>query len=135
MAKFTMQCNKTQWLGGLAALSLAALLASCSPGSVIDRLPNEMGGLPADAPKRSAAPPPYPAVHDVPGPRSGTSSTLSDADQLRLEKELAAARSRQEALQDPTIKSRGDAATAAGANAMENAKAAAKKKPTPPNAQ
>ena len=131
-----MRCNiagRCLWVA--VALSLAATLASCSPGPMIDRLPNDLGGLPADAPKRSAAPPPYPAVHDLPSTRSGSSSALSDSEQLKLEKDLAAARSRQEAMQDPTIKQRGAAATEAGANAMENAKAAAKKKPTPPNPQ
>ena len=131
-----MRCNiRTRWASALAALLLAGLLASCSPGPVLDRVPTEMGGLPSGAPPRSAAPPPYPAIHDVPAPRAGNSSALSDTEQLKLEKELAAARKQQEALQDPTIKARGAAATTAGANAMENAKAAAKKKPAPQNVQ
>jgi hypothetical protein len=123
--------------GALLALagSFAALLASCS-GPLIDRLPTELGGLPADTPQRNPTPPPYPAVHDVP---SRPTTPLSDEDQLKLEKELAAARKRQETLQDPTIKERGAAANASSSSAMEKAKeagkAAAKKKPSEPNTQ
>jgi hypothetical protein len=79
----------------LAALSLGAfaVLAGCSSGQVIDDLPANVG-LPADAPARPATPYQYPAVHDMPPPR--TSEPMSAEDQLRLEKELTAARNRQE---------------------------------------
>jgi hypothetical protein len=49
---------------------------------------------------------------------------------LTLEKELSAARKRQEGLQNPKSKSRADEATAKSAAAMEKARAAAKKKPS-----
>jgi hypothetical protein len=120
----------------LGAAAIPAL-AGCSPGAVIDRVPTELGGLPSDTPQRSQAPPPYPAVHDIPASRPDP--TLSDEDQLRLERELAASRKLQEGLQDPTIKTRGDAANAAANSAMEKAKEAAKdaakKKPSAPNDQ
>jgi hypothetical protein len=79
----------------LAALSLGAFvaLAGCSSGQVIDDLPANLG-LPADAPARPATPYQYPAVHDMPPPR--TSAPMSAEDQLRLEKELTAVRNRQE---------------------------------------
>lgn len=76
----------------LAVLSLAAL-AGCSSSQVIDDLPAVVG-LPADAPARPATPYLYPAVHDMPPPR--TTEPMSAEDQLKMEKELAAARDRQE---------------------------------------
>jgi hypothetical protein len=86
----------------LAALALAAALAGCAPGPVIDRLPGEVGGLPAGAPVRPAATSyQYPAVHDMPPARSVT--PMSEEDQVKLEKDLAAIRDRQarEATEDP----------------------------------
>jgi len=85
----------------LTALGLAAVLAGCAPGSVIDRLPGEVGGLPADAPARPATSYQYPAVHDMPPARSAT--PMSEEEQVKLEKDLAAIRDRQarEATEDP----------------------------------
>jgi len=60
--------------------------------TVADRTPTAMGGLPEDTPARPSTPSAYPAVNDVPPPRSST--VLSSADQKKLEDELAAARSR-----------------------------------------
>jgi hypothetical protein len=68
-------------------------------------------GLPADAPARPATPAAYPAVHDMPPQRPEV--LLNDVEQQRLEDELVAARTRQQA------------ETAGGA-------ASAKKRPTPP---
>ena len=59
-----------------------------------EELPQSMGGLPADAPKAPKTPYKYPAVHDMPPPRA--TPTMSDADQVRLEKELQQARDRVE---------------------------------------
>jgi hypothetical protein len=59
-----------------------------------DRLPSDLGGLPAGAPARSATTYQYPAVHDMPPPRS--TKTMSEEEQVRLEKELRAVRDRQE---------------------------------------
>jgi hypothetical protein len=101
----------------LAALSLAAL-AGCSSGQVIDDLPAAVA-LPADTPARPATPYQYPAVHDMPPPRS--TEPMSAEDQLRLEKELTAARNRQE--------DRKPADEKALQAAKKNAKRPAKKKP------
>lgn len=84
----------------LAAVLLAAtVLAGC--GSMSERLSEKMAampgvGLPADAPPRPTTPQAYPAVLDMPPPRSNT--VLNDAEQQRLENELVAARSRQQTL-------------------------------------
>jgi hypothetical protein len=118
--------------GWVVTGALAVSASACSPGSMVDRLPTEMGGLPATAPQRNAAPPPYPAVHDVPAARA---APLSDEQQLKLEKGLTAARTRQEAMQDKNVKARGDAATARANEAIEKARAAAQKKPPKPENQ
>lgn len=76
-----------------AALSLAAVLAGCAPGPIIDRLPGELG-LPAGAPARPETPYEYPAVHDMPPNRA--SSPMTEEEQVRLEKELINVRDRQE---------------------------------------
>ena len=76
-----------------AALGLAALLAGCAPGPIIDRLPGELG-LPAGAPARPETPYEYPAVHDMPPDRA--SSPMTEEEQVRLEKELINVRDRQE---------------------------------------
>ena len=81
-----------QW----SALGLAAVLAGCSPGPIIDRLPTDLG-LPAGTPARPAAPYEYPAVHDMPPDRA--TSPMSEEEQVRLEKELASVRDRQEGRQ------------------------------------
>jgi hypothetical protein len=88
-----------RWL--LAALGLATVLAGCSPGPMIDRLPDNMG-LPAGAPARPATPYQYPAVHDMPPARS--TPPMSGEEQARLEKELAAVRERQEGRDGPAKK-------------------------------
>jgi len=79
-----------------AVLGFAAVLAGCSPGPIIDRLPADLG-LPAGAPARPETPYDYPAVHDMPPDR--TSVPMSEDEQLRLEKELATVRDRQEGRQ------------------------------------
>jgi hypothetical protein len=82
----------------LAALGpvtvLAAFLAGCAPGSVIDSLPSSMAP-PAAAPARPATAYEYPAVHDMPPARPAP--TMSEEQQLKLEKELILVRERQEA--------------------------------------
>jgi len=52
-----------------------------------------MGGLPANAPARPEAPPPFPAVHDMPPAR--TNSVLTYEERKKAEEELAAIRERQ----------------------------------------
>lgn len=68
-------------------------LSGCSPGPLVDRVPEAMGGLPAGAPARPTTPYQYPAVHDMPPARSA--APLSEDAQVKLEKDLAAARDRQ----------------------------------------
>src|SRR5262245_15508519 len=91
ISRYTIQLIKrTLWVAGL---SLMAALAGCSASQVIDRLPAEMG-LPAGAPPRPEKPYEYPAVHDMPPPRA--SAPMSEEEQVRLEKDLANTRDRQE---------------------------------------
>jgi hypothetical protein len=81
----------------LAACAVAAALAGCSAGPLTETLkqmPESLGGLPPDVPKAPAMPYQYPAVHDMPPPR--TSEPMSEDQQYRLEKELNALRDRQE---------------------------------------
>lgn len=92
---------RASFIAILAALGLAAALAGCAPGPVIDRLPGDMG-LPAGTPERPATSYQYPAVHDMPPVRS--TPTMSEAEQLKLEKELAATRDRQEGREAPAKK-------------------------------
>ena len=91
----------------LAAISLAVGLmiglAGCAPGAVVDQLPEGMG-LPSDAPARPRTPYKYPAVHDMPPERQ--TAPLSEAEQLKLEKELQTARDRQEGNSEPAPKQR-----------------------------
>jgi hypothetical protein len=82
--------QRTLWVAGL---SLIAALTGCSASQVIDKLPTDMG-LPAGAPARPEKPYEYPAVHDMPPPRA--SVPMTEEEQVRLEKELANARDRQE---------------------------------------
>ena len=74
------------------------MLAGCSASSVIDKLPANLG-LPATTPARPDVPYEYPAVHDMPPTR--TSVTMTEEEQMRLEKELAAIRDRQEGRPQP----------------------------------
>jgi len=79
------------------SLSLAAVLAlTASPvwaQSVFGRMPESMGGLPADAPAAPKTPYAYPAVHDMPPDRKD--KTLSDDQQSDLLNQLENARDRQ----------------------------------------
>jgi hypothetical protein len=85
-----MTCFRKRFL--LTALGLIAL-GGCSSTQIVDDLPGVIG-LPQDAPARPATPYQFPAVHDMPPPR--TTEPMSAEDQLRMEKELSAARDRQE---------------------------------------
>ena len=76
------------------AFGLASGLGGCAPGAVIDQLPAGAGGLPDNAPARPATPYKYPAVHDMPPER--TTAPMSAGEQVRLERELQAARDRLE---------------------------------------
>src|ERR1700682_5288672 len=80
----------------VAAGVMAAALAGCSAGQLGDTLPNSMGGLPEGAPARAKTTRQFPAGHDMRARRSTT--PISDEDQLKLEKDLQAARAKQEAI-------------------------------------
>jgi hypothetical protein len=71
-------------------------------------------GLPANAPGRPAQQLPFPAVHDMPPPRSN--SMLTEVEQQKMEDDLVAARTRQQAI----------------AGTKPKAKAASKGKVAPP---
>jgi hypothetical protein len=73
-------------------LAVALLVSGCST-TEIDRIPQDMGGLPAGAPARPAEAPAYPAVHDMPPQRA--TSLLDAEQQKRLEADLIAVRNRQ----------------------------------------
>ncbi|HEY2185107.1 MAG TPA: hypothetical protein VGH39_08935 [Xanthobacteraceae bacterium] len=77
----------------LAALliSVAAIIAGCA-STIADHAPKVMGGLPDSTPARPTAPAAYPAVHEMPPPRS--SNVLTSQEQKKLEDELVDARNR-----------------------------------------
>ena len=93
-----MSLMRSQWPVSRRALAAAliagaGLLSGCSGGSTIaDHLPTALGGLPENPPQRPTTAAAYPAVHDMPPARPTT--VLSDAEQTKLENDLAAARSR-----------------------------------------
>jgi hypothetical protein len=76
----------------LGAAGLGLLLAGCSPAPLMERLPESMGGLPANAPARPTTAYQYPAVHDMPPPRA--TKPMTDEEQVKAEKDLRAARDR-----------------------------------------
>jgi hypothetical protein len=69
----------------------SVLINGCS--TVLSEVPAQMGGLPAGAPPRPEAPPAYPAVHDMPPPRSA--AVLTEEERKKVEAELAAMRAEQ----------------------------------------
>ena len=82
----------------LAASFLGLLMTGCSAGSSVfqtvpESMPESLGGLPAGAPAAPKTPYPFPAVHDMPPQRSA--KPLSDDQQIKLERDLEAARDRQ----------------------------------------
>jgi hypothetical protein len=79
---------------GTILVAVAVTLAGCSASSIIDRMPGAIGE-PADAPARPADDAyQYPAVHDMPPPRSDT--LLTDEQQVKMERDLQNVRDRQE---------------------------------------
>ncbi|MDI3471367.1 MAG: hypothetical protein OJF62_003430 [Pseudolabrys sp.] len=113
----------------LLALGVAVMtLSACTGGGMIgNEVPHAFGGLPADAPQRPAQVAPYPAVHDLPPDRP--TPALTEGQQLKVEQDLAAARTRQQRLEDPNAQKESAAANAATAAARDKARAAAGKKP------
>lgn len=90
----------SRWI--VAALGLAGLLAGCAPGSVLDQLPSDIGGLPRSAPERPVTLYDYPAVHDMPAPRP--TRTLTEEEQVKLENDLLKVRNQQEGHPAPARK-------------------------------
>jgi len=83
----------------LLALAMLYALGLGGCGSISEKMSESMGsmpaiGLPADAPERPATRMDYPAVHDMPTPRS--TAVLTSNEQRDLEKELVSARDRQQ---------------------------------------
>ena len=83
-------------LGALATLGV--LMGGCAAGpsvfqTVPESMPESLGGLPAEAPAAPKDPYRYPAVHDVPPPRTDT--TMSNDELLKAQKDLQSARDRQ----------------------------------------
>jgi len=77
----------------VALFAAAGFLGGCSAGSTVaDHLPTALGGLPEGSPQRPTTSSAYPAVHDLPPARPTT--VLTDAEQTKLESDLAAARNR-----------------------------------------
>ena len=93
--------DRLLWAGFALAATLAVTLAGCSASSVIDKLPANIG-LPAGAPERPVAPYQYPAVHDMPPDRP--TATMTEQEQVRLERDLANARDHQEGRPQPAKK-------------------------------
>ncbi len=97
----------------LALLFCGAALSACST-NIGDTLPANVGGLPASAPERPAEVQAYPAVHEMPPPRPVR--MLDDDQQQKLEKDLKAARDRQEKLNPKAKKSASPPAAGAKPN-------------------
>ncbi len=78
-------------VGTLLALAGAGALASCA--SMGGDIPASIGGLPQGVPERSSTPVAFPAVHDMPPPRTG--KMLTEDEKKRAEAELAVMRAEQ----------------------------------------
>lgn len=105
-------------LAAAALLTAAALLNGCAAAGVGDSLPPELGGLPRNAPARPADPGAFPAVHDMPAPRSDT--VLTPEEQSRLERDLKALRDRQEGQAGQAAQDDGAAAPAGASSQKRN---------------
>ena len=79
---------------GAVLAILAVAFAGCSPAPVMERVPTELGGLPAGVPAPPAKSYRYPAVYDTPPPRA--TAPLTSEEQLKLEEELRKVREKQE---------------------------------------
>lgn len=99
MSSSWVRCVRaTKVVALMAGLAAAAALSACA--SISEKVAGAMSevpviGLPAGAPARPASPPPYPAVHDMPPPR--TNAVLTEIERQKMETDLIAARERQQA--------------------------------------
>jgi hypothetical protein len=78
-------------------LTLASFLSAC--GSTIGKMPEALGGLPSDSPQRPAETMPFPNVYEPRPVREAT--PLTDAEQKKLESELATLRESQKQRANP----------------------------------
>jgi len=124
-----LRCLQRSILAGLALL-----LAGCSPATMIEKLPESVGGMPAGAPAAPATPYHYPAVHDMPPPRAD--QPLNEEQQYQLEQDLQTARDHLQDAQkaDQAAEEAEQKADQAGEEANTAQKPAAKKKPAGKNA-
>ena len=107
-------------ISGLA-LALSLGVGGCASGGMLDQLPPALGGEPDSLPKRPQTDYQFPAVHDMPPARAA--APMSDSEQVRLEKELQAARDRQNALYSEDAEKAAAAAKTAPAAKMKPAPA------------
>ena len=77
----------------LAAFGVIAMLGGCG-AQLGETVPTALGGLPAGTPPPPSTDYQYPAVHDMPPPRA--EPLMSETQEYKVEKELQAARDRQE---------------------------------------
>jgi len=89
-----------------AALSLGSSLGLSGCASISEKFAETASeapqiGLPANTPARPAQQMTYPAVHDIPPPR--TAVVLTDMEQQKLETDLLAARNHQQAAAGVTL--------------------------------
>jgi hypothetical protein len=99
MLNFTIQQSRIgvrcSAMARLAAIVLTGLSfgACAATTSGLSSLPKEVGGLPENTPARPATQMAYPAVHDMPPPR--TAAVLTPEQVKEAEAELTAVRDRQ----------------------------------------
>lgn len=111
-------------------LGLGVTLLGCAAAQLGDQLPAGVG-LPAGTPSRPAAPYQYPAVHDMPPDRA--TAPMTEEQQFTLEKDLKAARDRQQATKNDDIPEGGKTtAKKPGPSADKKSEAAKKKPPAGP---
>jgi hypothetical protein len=79
-------------MAAVLGTAIALTLAGCS-STLFSEIPSSVGGLPAGTPERPSTPAAYPAVHDMPPPRSDT--VLTDAEQKKIQSDLNTARDQQ----------------------------------------
>lgn len=86
------------------ALAILSAVTLCGCGSISEKMSESIGGmpgvgLPAGAPERATMRPDFPAVHDMPPPRS--TAVLTSNEQRDIEKELVSARDQQKTAAAP----------------------------------
>ena len=120
----------------LCTLSAASAQQSAPPAAmqprsnIGDDIPHSWGGLPEGVPVRPQTIQPTPLVHDIPPPRA--TKPMKADQQLSLQKELLAARIRNQKLEDPNAAKKAGEASAANNAALATArKKAGKPAPNP----